>query len=93
MRYGYRRMCPSFLLLLAASVAGFRPCSAHAQSAPVAGSPLDQIAWFVGGTWTAEEKVSDGSALFVKLNCRWADTRNAIVFKVSFETGGSEMPQ
>ena len=65
----------------------------RAQNPGVAANPLEQIAWFVGGTWTAEEKASDGSTLLVKLNCRWADTRQAILFKVSFVTGGKETPQ
>ncbi len=64
-----------------------------AQNPPAAVNPLEQLAWFVGGTWTAEEKAPDGSSLLVKLNCFWADTRGAILFKVSFLSGGKETPQ
>ncbi len=65
---------------------------APAQSVP-AGSPLDELGWFVGGTWTAEEEGSDGSALLVKMNCHWAENKNAILFNVRFVSGGKEIPQ
>ena len=59
----------------------------------VAERPIERLGWFVGGTWTAEEKTDDGGTLLVKLTCTWADTKQAILYKVLFESRGKETPQ
>ncbi|GEM_PF-4496417 len=79
------------LVAVCAFVAGHGPVWAQSPATP--SNPLEQIGWFAGGTWTAEEKASDGSTLLVKMNCYWGDTRHALLFKVSFVAGGRETPQ
>ena len=56
-------------------------------------NPIERLGWIVGGTWTTEEKNDDGGTLTVKLVCTWAETRQAVLYKVSFEAGGKDTPQ
>ncbi len=87
------RVWLSILLVAGTMVIPFGACAQHPERAPViADSPLDELGWFVGGTWTAEEKSGDGSPLIVRLSCRWADTKTAILFHVSFVAGGKQVP-
>jgi hypothetical protein len=67
-----------------------RPADGKPQAAA---RPIDQLGWLVGGTWTTEEKNDDGGTLLVKLTCKWAETRQAILYKVSFESAGKDTPQ
>jgi hypothetical protein len=43
---------------------------------------LDDIAWLVGGTWTAEWKDAQGKTLFIDVTYRWADHRKAIAHRI-----------
>ncbi len=88
-RYGFAGV---LLLLTAVSMAGGAPAGAR-QTAPPAANPIEQLAWLVGGTWTTQEEGAGGAPLVVRLNCRWAPTKNAILFDVSFLSAGRETPQ
>jgi len=83
------------LMLVAALALPAQPL-VRAQQQPVqspAPNLMEPLGWLVGGTWTAQEKNDDGSPLEVRLHCHWAPTRNAILFDVSFLTGGRETAQ
>jgi hypothetical protein len=80
------------LLLAALSMGGGAPTGAQ-QSAPPAANPIEQLGWLAGGTWTTEEPSSSGPPLTVRFHCRWAPTKNALLFDVSFLSAGRETPQ
>jgi hypothetical protein len=86
--------CLSLALALAAvTVPGAGARAVPSQAAGANQSPIEQLSWLVGGTWTAEEPSSEGPPLRVQLTCRWSSTRNAILFEVSFSSAGRETPQ
>lgn len=86
-----------FLLLMEVMAAGTMLLTAQTPATapkPAADSrPIDQLSWFVGGTWTTEEKNGNGGTLLVKFTCTWAETKQALLYKVSFEADGKETPQ
>src|SRR5271166_1273613 len=57
-----------------------------AQSEPAGtDSPLNPVAWLVGGTWVSDVKdPSDGSVTHVDNRIRWAPNQRAIEFNVDF---------
>jgi hypothetical protein len=64
--------------------------SARAQTAPAstisATSSLSPVAWFVGGTWTADVKdPQDGSVTHVATSITWAPNHAAIQFVTTFD--------
>src|SRR5208282_6147112 len=88
------------LVLAAVPIAGRVPSQAsqttapaQAQQQPPQTNLVDALGWMVGGTWTTQAKADDGFPLLVRLNCRWAPTRNAILFDVIFAVDGRETPQ
>jgi hypothetical protein len=84
----------SLLLLLAGMIlSGPAVSRVSGQSTAPGASPIDQLSWIVGGTWTTQETASDGSPLLVKMNCRWSNNRKAILYVVSFVSKGKEFPQ
>ena len=80
------------LLALPAASGGAAP-SRPQQAAAAPEHHLDQLAWFVGGVWTAEEPSDQGPPLVVHLVCDWSGTRNALLFHVTFLSQGREIPQ
>ena len=48
------------------------------------GSPLDPVAWLVGGTWVTDIKSPDGKVTHVENNIRWAPDHQAIEFLTKF---------
>lgn len=47
-------------------------------------SPLEPVAWFVGGTWVSEVKSPDGQVTHVENNISWAPNHQAIEFLTKF---------
>lgn len=47
-------------------------------------SPLDPVAWFVGGTWVSDVKAPDGEVTHVENNITWAPNHQAIEFVTKF---------
>ena len=103
MRRQFNLFWCAFAMLAATLVAGEKPLDAQtlapaAKRPAVAGPtaverPIDQLGWLVGGTWTTQEKTDDGGTLTVKLICTWAETKQAVLYKVWVEAGGKETPQ
>ena len=100
MKMGRRILQLLFLSLFAMGAAGLYGQTPTAtkkppadQKPPAAAREIDQLGWFVGGTWTTEEKSDNGGPLLVKLTCTWGETKQAVLFKVSFESGGKITPQ
>ena len=61
--------------------------AAQSQTAPIrtVDSPLDPVAWFVGGTWTSDIKdPQDGSVTHVENRITWAPNHQAIQFVTDF---------
>ena len=86
-------------LLLAFVLSGaFVPAiQAQARAAPAAPATsaegIAPLAWMVGGTWVGEEPGAGGATLKVLMTARWAETRNAILFDVAFESAGKRTAQ
>lgn len=74
----YKTVVLAYTLLL-----GF---SAFAQqkAEPAQPSPLQPVAWFVGGTWVSEVKSPDGQVTHVENNITWAPNHQAIEFLTKF---------
>jgi len=47
-------------------------------------SPLEPVAWLVGGTWVTDIKGSDGKVTHVENKIRWAPNHQAIEFLTRF---------
>ena len=73
----------------APAAAGYSPQAA----APDAATRLEPLAWLVGGTWTTEEPDAVGGRQRVFVRGRWAPTRSAILFDVSYESAGRTVAQ
>lgn len=60
---------------------------ARQKTEPAQSSPLDPVAWFVGGTWQADVKDPDstaGQVTHVQETIEWAPNHQAIEFFVKF---------
>jgi hypothetical protein len=86
-------LCGVLLLASPPTFPATRPVAEPVESGSATDSPLRKLGWLVGGTWVAEEKAADGGVVVVRLRCRWADTGNAILFRVGFVSDGMETPQ
>jgi hypothetical protein len=60
---------------------------------PPPGDPLLALSWFVGGSWVAEIKSSDGRAMRVESKFAWADHGRALKYVIHFTSGGETVPQ
>ena len=60
--------------------------NAYAQQKPEAAkpSPLEPVAWLVGGTWVTDIKSPDGRVTHVENNISWAPNHQAIQFLTRF---------
>lgn len=58
--------------------------SAFAQEKPAQPSPLEPVAWFVGGTWVSDVKAPEGKITHVENKIRWAPNHQAIEFLTRF---------
>ncbi len=54
-------------------------------------NPLNQIAWLVGGKWTADGE-NEGKPFHVELSCSWGDNKRVIVFTTRFRKDGKLVP-
>ena len=59
-------------------------CAAQSSAAAAAKSPLEPVAWFVGGTWVSDVKSPDGQITHVENNIDWAPNHQAIQFLTKF---------
>ena len=65
----------------------------ESQSQPVVQNPLDQMAWMVGGTWTAEgDKGPDGKPFHVESKLNWTENHRGIKFTTWFLIDGKLVP-
>ena len=86
-------------LLLAFVLSGAFVPAIHAQVGAAPAVPatsaegIAPLAWMVGGTWVGEEPGAGGATLKVLMTARWAETRNAILFDVAFESAGKRTAQ
>jgi hypothetical protein len=76
-------------LLLAATLLLF-PCPTPAADST---SPLDPLAWAVGGKWSADIKTRDGAPMHVEVAFRWSDHKKAITYDVRFQTKDKSFTQ
>lgn len=75
---GYRNVVLALLLLCGLST------FAQQKTEAAKGSPLDPVAWLVGGTWVTDIKSPDGKVTHVENNIRWAPDHQAIEFLTKF---------
>lgn len=67
---------------------------AAAPAAAQTGTPLDEFAWLVGGTWVAEVKNPEGkTTLRIESTCRWSENRRQIRFVTHFITPEKDVPR
>ena len=92
MTRNFRRALLQAALLVAAS-AILCALPVRAQQPAPASNPLEALGWLAGGTWTTQEDGSSGPPLLVRLNCRWAPTKYALLFDVNFLSAGRETAQ
>jgi hypothetical protein len=64
-----------------------------ANSVRAADSPLDPLAWMVGGTWVSELKPAKGDAIAVTMKVEWAAHKKSLKYTMYFKTKDSEFPQ
>lgn len=57
---------------------------AQQKAEPAHSSPLEPVAWFVGGTWTSDIKSPEGKITHVENKIRWAPNHQAIEFLTRF---------
>jgi len=57
---------------------------AQQKAEPAKPSPLEPVAWFVGGTWVSDVKSPDGQVTHVENNITWAPNHQAIEFLTKF---------
>src|SRR5271157_234121 len=59
--------------------------AAQSSSQPAKASPLEPVAWFIGGTWVSDVKdPQDGSVTHVESVITWAPNHQAINFLIKF---------
>ncbi len=72
------------VVLLLSSVMALN-CAAQSKLDPAKPSPLEPVAWFVGGTWVSDVKdPGDGSVTHVENKIDWAPNHQAIEFFTKF---------
>jgi hypothetical protein len=72
------------LVLACVALFGFS-MFAQQKAEPAPPSPLEPVAWFVGGTWVSDVKdPQDGSVTHVENNITWAPNHQAIEFLTKF---------
>jgi len=63
------------------------------ETQPAASNPLDQLAWMVGGTWTAEgDKGPDGKPFHVEVKFNWSENHRELKFTTRFLIDGKLTP-
>jgi len=66
---------------------------AKAEDHPATSNPVDQLAWFIGGTWTADgDKGADGKPFHVETQFQWATNHRALIFTTRFRIDGKLVP-
>jgi len=78
------------------SLVGVLLCTAAAlnsETQPARPNPVDQLAWMMGGKWTAEgDKGPDGKPFHVEVKFGWADNHQGLQFTTWFLTDGRLVP-
>ena len=65
----------------------------RAETQPAAENPLDQLAWMIGGTWTADgDKGPDGKPFHVESKFNWAANHRGLEFTTWFLVDGKLVP-
>ena len=63
------------------------------ENQPAAANPVDQLAWLIGGTWTADgDNGPDGKAFHVETVFNWAANHRGIIFTTRFRIDGKLVP-
>lgn len=79
------------VLLVAVLLMLARPLSS--QMPPATENPMDQLAWMIGGTWTAEgDKGPDGKPFHVESKLRWTENHRGMKFTTWFLIDGKLTP-
>ncbi len=79
------------VLLLAGVLGVAGPARSQVAAAP--SNPLDQLAWMVGGTWTAlGDKGPDGKPFRVEMSCHWGENHRVLKFTTWFMVDGKLTP-
>jgi hypothetical protein len=82
-------MASRFLALFL--LAGVGPLAPH--TGPATGShPLEQLAWMVGGTWTAVTTLPSGDRATIEATFEWTSHKRAIRYSVVRKAAGRVMP-
>ena len=77
-------ICRKLAVLLIALVVTIN-CVAQSPAQPAKPSPLEPVAWLVGGTWVSDVKdPQDGSVTHVENKIDWAPNHQAIEFLTKF---------
>ena len=75
--------CYNTVLLACVALVGLG-ATAQQKAEAAKASPLDPVAWFVGGTWVSDVKSPDGKVTHVENNITWAPNHQAIEFLTRF---------
>ena len=63
------------------------------ENPPPTANPIDQLAWLIGGRWTADgDKGPDGKPFHVEVNFRWAENHRGLMFTTWFLIDGKLVP-
>ena len=78
-----RSMTALFLLIVAASLGAL--CQEKPQTPP-ATKPIDELAWLVGGVWTADATKMGGGMQRIETRYEWSDNHTFVRFTTHFVT-------
>jgi hypothetical protein len=79
------------LVFMAAMLAGLAGPLASETQAPAA-NPLDQLAWMIGGKWTADGE-NEGKPFHVEVQFHWAENHRGLKFVTWFLIDGKLTPE
>lgn len=67
--------------------------TANAADQAASANPVDQLAWMIGGKWTADgDKGPDGKPFHVETRFIWAENHRGIIFTTWFLVNGKLVP-
>jgi hypothetical protein len=87
MRISRQAMLSMWLLMPAAAIAQAPP-----RDQTPAPNPVEALAWLVGGIWSAESKLPDGSPATIEATFHWAGHRRALKYSLVRRSGGRVLP-
>jgi hypothetical protein len=87
MRISRQAMLSMWLLMPAAAIAQAPP-----RDQTPAPNPVEALAWLVGGVWSAESKLPDGSPATIEATFHWAGHRRALKYSLVRRSGGRVLP-